>query len=245
MAREDHIPKVIHYCWFGKGQYSKKMKKCMASWKKYLPDFKWIEWNERCFDVDALPYTKEAYQAGKYAFVSDVARLYALVKMGGIYFDTDVEVIRPLDRFLVHEAFSGFEDGVHLQSGTMGARKAHPWMKELLAEYEQRRFLREDGTFDMTTNTAMMTKNALKHGLILDGSYQKLDNGVVFYPRTYFSPYDYINGGSYFTENSYTIHHYAASWMPWHVRWRGEVKRVVGRYVGPDVVSKMRTIIKR
>lgn len=242
---QEKIPRTIHYCWFGKGEKPRKLKKCMASWKKNLPDFEFVEWNESRFDVEALPYTAEAYKAGKYAFVSDVARLYGLVEMGGIYLDTDVEVIRPLDRFLHHSAFSGFEDGVHLQSGTMGAQKGHPWFKELLAEYEERKFILEDGSFDMTTNTSMMTRNAKGHGLSLDGSFQILDNGVVFYPRTYFSPYDYINGGNYLSENSYTIHHYAGSWMPAHVRWRSEVKRVVGRALGPGFIAKMRTMIKR
>jgi hypothetical protein len=217
----------------------------MRSWKKQLPDYQFIEWNEDNFDIESSLYVKQAYEARKFAFVSDVARLYALYQHGGIYLDTDVEVIKPLDLFLKHEAFSGFEDGTHLQSGTMGARKGHPWIKELLEEYTSRSFLRPDGTGDTTTNTAMITKNGIRYGLKLDGTHQVLRNGVTFYPRTYFSPYDYIDGGNYITDESHTIHHFAQSWLPLHVRIRGDIKRIVGRYLGPRFVSRMRMMIKR
>lgn len=239
------IPRIVHYCWFGRGTKSSKIVRCMRSWKRVLPDYQFVEWNEDNFPVEAFEYAKQAYALRKFAFVSDVARLHALYEVGGIYLDTDVEVIRPLDRFLSHEAFGGFEDGIHLQSGTMGAAKGHPWIKELLEEYTGRSFLLSDGTADTTTNTARMTAKGVQQGLQLDGRYQMLDNGVVYYPRTYFSPYDYINGGNYITDESYTIHHFAQSWLPAHVRMRGSMKRLAGRYLGPGFVSKMRMMMKR
>src|SRR5690606_34232415 len=120
---------------------------------------------------------------------------------GGIYLDTDVEVVRPLDSLLHHQAFSGFEDEHYLQSGTMGAAAGHPWIRALLQDYEKRSFLLADGTYDMTTNTAVISAICSKDGLLLNGQYQELIHDTAFYPRTYFSPYDYINGGNYITSD--------------------------------------------
>ncbi|WP_339207726.1 glycosyltransferase [Paenibacillus sp. FSL K6-3182] len=243
MGDIEKIPRILHYCWFGRGEKSKKIQKCMDSWQKHLSDYTIIEWNEDNFDLNSNRYVKEAYVAGKYAFVSDYVRLHALFHLGGIYVDTDVEVLKPLDSFLQHEAFSGFEDETYLQSATMGAVKGHPWIKELLIDYARRSFLLPGGNFDMTTNTSVITELSKKDGLILNGEFQVLPNGVTFYPRTFFSPYDYINGGNYITGNSFTIHHFAKSWLPIHVRMNSKLKRVASRVVGPSVISKMRKLL--
>lgn len=236
----EKIPRIVHYCWFGRGEKPKKIVDCMASWKMHLSDYQFVEWNEDNFYINANPYVKEAYEAKKYAFVSDYARLHALYQYGGIYLDTDVEVVKPLDRFLVHEAFSGFEDETFLQSGTMGAVPKHGWIKELLEDYEGRHFVKPDGTYDTTTNTAVISRICERHGLLLNGQHQVLDNGVVFYPRTYFSPFDYINGGSFLSEESYSIHHFAQSWLPAHVRTKSSVKRVFSRLIGPSNIARIR-----
>lgn len=242
MDAHERIPRIIHYCWFGRGEKPKKIRKCMKSWEKYLKCYKFIEWNEDNFDLNMSRYTKEAYKARKFAFVSDYARLYALYHVGGIYLDTDVEVVKPLDDLLIHEAFSGFEDEHFLQSGTMGAVAGHPWIKALLDDYKKRAFLLPDGTYDMLTNTAVISEICRREGLALNGQYQVLNNGVVFYPREYFSPYDYINGGNFITGDSYSIHHFAQSWLPLHVRFKSELKRAAGKVVGPKVISKMREL---
>jgi len=243
MKASTKIPRIVHYCWFGRGEKPKKMVKCMRSWQKHLSGYQFIEWNEDNFDLAVNRYVMEAYKAKKYAFVSDYVRLYALYHHGGVYMDTDVEVIKPLDKFLNHEAFSGFEDQTFLQSGTMGAAKQHPWIKELLQYYDNRSFLHEDGSYDTTTNTAVITAICKNHGLVLNGKHQVLQNGVNFYPRDYFSPYDYINGGNYRTDDSHTIHHFAKSWLPAHVRLRGDVKRMVSRVVGPKMIAQMRKLL--
>ena len=234
------IPKKLHYCWFGRGEKPRKVRMCMRSWAKHLGDYEWIEWNEDNFDVTAHPYVREAYEAKKYAFVSDYVRLHALLTQGGVYLDTDVEALRPLDPLLGHRAFSGFEDDVNLQSGTMGAEPGHPWIAAMLRHYEGRRFLLPDGSPDTTTNTAVMTKLSEPLGLVRNGRFQTLRDGIAFYPRAYFSPYDYIDGGNYITAESYTIHHFAQSWLPAHVRLRGGVKRLVARLAGPRFVAGLR-----
>lgn len=244
LTKIEKIPRIIHYCWFGRGEKPKKIVRCLKSWQKYLSDYQFVEWNEDNFDINFNLFVKQSYEAKKYAFVSDYVRLFALYHHGGIYMDTDVEVLKPLDPFLKHDAFSGFEDEHYLQSGTMGSTQGHQWIKELMEYYQNRSFLLRDGKQDMTTNTAMMTRNGSRHGLVLNGKYQVLKNEVTFYPRTYFSPYDYIDGGSFITDKSYTIHHFAKSWLPLHVRVSGELKRIIGRFFGPKFTAKMRSIFK-
>lgn len=246
MDGAEKIPRVVHYCWFGRGEKPKLIKKCIQSWQKHLPDYELVEWNEDTFDVKANLYAREAYEARKFAFVSDYVRLHALYHEGGVYMDTDVEVIKPLHRFLVHEAFSGFEDHQFLQSGTMGAVKHHPWIGELLQYYADRPFLLQGGdVFDLTTNTAIMSRISQKHGLKLNGQHQTLPSGVVFYPRWFFSPYDYINGGNYINDDSYTIHHFAQSWLPAHVRVKSYLKRKASRLIGAENIARLRRILSQ
>ncbi|MCS7461029.1 glycosyl transferase [Paenibacillus doosanensis] len=239
------IPRVIHYCWFGKGKKNQIIVNCMKSWAKHLKPYEIVEWNEDNFDIASNLYVKQAYEAGKYAFVSDYVRLYALYHHGGIYMDTDVEVLKSLDRFRHHEAFSGFEDEQHVPTGIMGAVQGHPWIQELLDHYKDIRFLQPDGSLDLTTNTRVITDHCLNNGLVLNNQYQVLRNGVALYPRTYFCPYDYINGANYITDDSYTIHHFAKSWLPAHVRWRSRVKKSVSKLMGPAMISKLRGIVNR
>lgn len=135
------IPKVIHYCWFGRGKMPELANKCIESWKKYCPEYEIIEWNEDNFDVNCCPYVKEAYESRRFAFVTDYVRLYAMYTQGGIYMDTDVEVVRNLDEFLGHQGFSGFESETQIPTGIMAGEKGFPLFKDLLAYYDGRHFL--------------------------------------------------------------------------------------------------------
>lgn len=205
------IPKKIHYCWFGKNPLPELAQNCIASWKKYCPDYEIIEWNEENFDLSSNKYVQEAYEAKKWAFVSDYVRLYALVNHGGVYMDTDVELLKPIDRFLEHKAFSGFEAADRIPTGIMACEKEHPLFTELLHDYDNRRFLLDNGEYDTTTNVTTITNICLEHGLLLNNQTQTVC-GFTLYPNDYFCPKDAITKDIHLTENSYCIHHFDGSW---------------------------------
>lgn len=207
------ISKKIHYCWFGKGDMPLLAKKCIDSWKKYLPDYEIILWNEDNFDVNINNYVKQAYDAKKYAFVSDFARFYVLYNEGGVYMDVDVEVLRPIDIFLNHEAFMGFESESGVNPGLiMGCKKGNNILKEIMDGYLRNQFILPNGSYNYTTIVKYTTDVLLKYGLTIDDSLQNV-KGVTIYPKTYFCPLTYGSNKTDFTENTYTIHHFAASWL--------------------------------
>lgn len=205
------IPKIIHYCWFGRGEMPKLMKKCLKSWKKYCPDWKVVRWDEENFDVNSTLWTKQAYEARKYAFVTDYVRLWALDKYGGVYLDTDQELIKPLTPFLTHKAFFGFLDNVNISAGVIGAEPEHPVMGELLSYYENRGFFSADGKADTKPNTNWMTQFFIHRGLRMDDSYQELE-GVAVYPQTYFCPTSCVSPENLTGPKTVALHHWAMTW---------------------------------
>lgn len=232
------IPKIIHYCWFGRGQMPSLAEKCIASWKKYLPDYEIKEWNEDNFNLDLYPYVREAYNARKFAFVTDVVRLYALYTEGGIYMDTDVEVLKPLDQFLVHIAFSGFEGHTTVSTGIMASERGGAWAKENLAYYDGRHFRKTDGSLDITTNVTTVTNYMLAKGLKPNNTLQDFPNLITFYPKEYFCPIDYKTKKGEITSNTYCIHHFAGSWMSV----RKKIKNRFIRFIGPTLTTLLMKI---
>ena len=183
------MSKIIHYCWFGGSEKPPIVKKCIDSWKEYFPDFEIMEWNEQNFDIHNNRYVEEAYQSKKYAFVSDVARFYALEKFGGLYFDTDVEVIKDFAPLLDQEAFAGFETDEYINPGLVlwVKEKNNRLMKEMLNYYEGLSFIREDGSFNTTTICIYFTEILKQYGLIGNGKMQRCGN-ITIYPKEYFLP---------------------------------------------------------
>lgn len=230
------IPKKIHYCWFGGNPLPELAQKCIESWKKYCPDYEIIQWDESNFDLNCCDYVKEAYAAKKWAFVSDVARLYALVNYGGVYMDTDVEVVKPLDVFLDCDAFSGFENETSIPTGIMACRAHHPLFEELLRDYDNAHFLREDGTPDTTTNVIRITDICLKYGLVRNNTLQTV-GGFTLYPKDYFCPKDSKTAKVMLTENSYTIHHFDGSWLPEEERNYEKLRARMGRFLPSTVAN--------
>jgi mannosyltransferase OCH1-like enzyme len=207
------IPKIIHYCWFGGKPLPEEFIYNIETWKKYCDDYIIKKWYEGNFPIQNNIYCKEAYCAKKYAFVSDYARLFFLYNYGGIYMDTDVEVVKGLDRFLCHSAFSGFESNAAIPTGIMGSTKGNSWIKILLNYYNNKNFIKCDGTFDLTTNVEIVTKITREfYNLTLANQYIETDDGVAFYPSEYFCPKNGATGVIRFTNNTYTIHHFSGSW---------------------------------
>lgn len=224
------IPKVIHYCWFGGNPLSKSTLKCIESWKKYCPDYEIIQWNEKNFDINSNVYVKEACDSKKWAFITDYVRLFALHEYGGVYMDTDVEVIKNIDGLLHHKAFSGFELVNTIPTAIMAAQKGNDWIGMLLSYYNDRHFIKEDGSLDTTTNVVTITNMTKEnYNITLDNTLQQTNGDVTFYPKDYFCPKDYQTGEITLTENTYSIHHFSGSWQTKGEKLQHEVqKRCVG-----------------
>ena len=232
------IPKIIHYCWFGCGPLPELAQKCIASWKKYLPDYEIKEWNEDNFDVNIIPYTAEAYKAKKYAFVSDYARFWILYKYGGIYFDTDVEVIRPIDDIVERGNFMGFETDPKLQLKEdaseasvnpglgMGVAPGLGLIKKMLDFYEGKHFKFIPDGIGQLTIVHIATEVLNQAGLKKQPGIQ-LVNDVWIYPTEYFCPINLKTGRIHIEANTRTIHHYAGTWQDKHFSFKEFIKKVL------------------
>ena len=236
------IPKIVHYCWFGRGPLTPLAKKCIASWRKFLPDYEIREWNEDNFNVDTIPYAAEAYKAGKYAFVSDYARFWVLYRYGGVYFDTDVEIIRPMDDILEKGPFMGFEllgEPMAVNPGLgIAAEPGMALYKEILDRYETLPFLLLDGDVNPCTMIPMVTQMLAERGLKGDGSIEHIAD-IDLYPPDWFNPFDDALGILRKTDNTRTVHWYAKSWLPAEAAWKTRLKRVLRRVLGKERVMKM------
>lgn len=207
------IPKIIHCVWFGtSSEYPEDVARCIETWKAKMPDYEIRIWNEQNFDLSACTYVKEAFGEKKYAFASDYVRLWALYYYGGIYLDTDVEVLKSFDDLLVNRAFAGFEDNDRIATCVLGSEKGNPLFLELLEEYHGRKFILGEGQYDLTPNPVPITRRLIAHSLCLNGARQELDE-ISIYPMDYFCPFNpYRKGADCFTDNTYANHHFNGTW---------------------------------
>lgn len=239
------IPKKIHYCWFGRNPLPKSAKRCIASWKKYFPDYEIVEWNEDNYDVFKIEYTKQAYEAKKYAFVSDYARFDILYHEGGVYFDTDVEVIKSFEDILINGAFMGCEiDGANDTKDDKRYPCVNPGLgiavapglgiyKEILDFYATELFLREDGAINTETVVTKTTKILREHGLQDIQGVQSIA-GITIYPKEYFNPLNNNTGELDKTEKTHSIHWYSMTWLLPIQKLRSTITRPFHRLFGVD-----------
>jgi len=228
------IPKIIHYCWFGRNPLPTSAQKCIASWRKYLPDYEIKEWNEDNFNVNIIPYTQQAYEANKYAFVSDYARFWILYHYGGLYFDTDVEVIKSFDDIVESGAFMGLEiDGtkkdtkIAIAPGLgLGADVGLPVYQEILNGFAKLDYYDAQGKRNNFSMIPMVTNMFIQRGLIANGQIQQL-YGITIYPQRFFNPYNSINGKLQLTPETHSIHWFSASWMEPKALWMVKLKRMI------------------
>lgn len=233
------IPKTIHYCWFGRKEKPKLALKCIASWRKYCPDYEIIEWNEGNFDLKQHPYLQWCYAQKKWAFLSDYVRLLILQEHGGIYLDTDVELVRPLDDLLAFNAYFGFEGKEYVATGLgFGCTPRHPAVCAMSEVYGNLK-ADKDGNFHTIPCPRLNTKVLLTHGLIPDGNRQTV-LGAEILPNDYLNPYDDPTGRLNKTKNTYSIHWYGKSWMDKKTIWRSRLTKPFHRIFGNDVFNRFR-----
>lgn len=237
------IPHIVHYCWFGRGEKSPLIQKCIASWKEKLPGYEFMEWTEDNFDVNATLFTRQAYEAKRYAYVSDYARLCALESYGGVYLDTDEELLRDISPLLEQaELVAGFESPEYVMVGLLAAAKGHPLIREFRDYYAQRPFLGEDGAIVAQPNPRVFTALLQSRGLVTDGRRQTLPDGICIWPVETFCARDGATLQYHITENTYGVQYYEASWMPRKDKFKWAVRKMVARRFGPKVYTRMMAV---
>ena len=221
MLKMNKIPKIIHYCWFGKKQLPELAHKCIKSWGKFLPDYEIKQWNETNFDINCCKFVQQAYENKKFAFVSDYARFKILYEYGGIYFDTDVELIKSIDDILEKGPFMAFEKnnrGENIAPGLgIASYPKHKIYKEILDIYERISFIKEGNSFNLKIVGEYTTDVLKKYGLQSSKEIQQIEN-IYLYPKEYFSPKEFETQKIVITENTRSIHHYNASWVDSYAR---------------------------
>lgn len=223
------IPKKIHYCWFGNKPLPELEVKCIESWKRNMPEYELVLWNEESFDISSNQFVKDAYDAKKYAFVTDYVRFYALYHYGGIYMDTDVEIIKPLDTFLDTNFFIGLEKPDSIQTGLIGSKANNSLIERVLDIYDTQKFYLDNGKLNMIPNPQLITPILMKeYGLIPENIYQHLLNETKIYPIDYFCAKDWQSGRILITDNTYAIHHFSGSWYTHTDKVKKRLKDLLG-----------------
>lgn len=233
------IPKIIHYCWFGRGKKPKMAKKCIASWKKYCPDYQIIEWNEDNFDVQKYPYARYCLEQKRWAFLSDFVRLVVIAEHGGVYFDTDVELLKKPDKLLQFAAFYCFENNANIATGLgFGAEANHQTVLAMTKIYLDM-VPDKDGNYALIGCPALNTEALIPMGLELNGKRQNVC-GAEILPAEYMNPYDDPTGRLILTANTVSVHWYSKSWMSKGTIFKSVLTKPFHRVFGEDCFSMIK-----
>lgn len=232
------MKKTIHYCWFGKNKMEDNVLSCINSWQKHFPNYQVKVWNENNFDIKCCEYVKEAYQSKQYAFVSDYVRLYVLYHEGGLYLDTDYEVLKNFEDLLNEELVLSFEKEGKIQTCMIYAKKNNQLIKKIMEYYHTTHFLNYDGTFNTKTNVDIITDYLFELGLIEKDSYQQLEN-IKIYPTEYFCPFDFETGKLNMTSKTVGIHNFAGSWLTNDQKSYFNLKRKFGKDKAKNVITNL------
>ena len=249
------IPKIIHYCWFGGKPLPEDALKCIESWRKFCPDYRIVEWNESNTDLESCDYVKEAYQAKKWAFVSDFVRFQVLFDNGGVYFDTDVELLKPIDSIIEKGPFMGIESypGAYIGNDSsmvvapglgIAADAGNPFYGEVLDHYRSVHFIDGDGTMNMDTVGMHVTGLLIAHGLKPENTFQTVC-GINIYPKEYFNPLNANSGRLEITGNTVSIHHYAGTWVSAKTKTRDRVFQFIYRVFGRKAATAMKKLYRK
>lgn len=235
--KSNKIPKIIHSVWIGDGKKSDVVKKCEESWKTYANDYKIIEWNEKNFDLNNIPsYVKEAYQEKKWAFVSDYIRLKVLYEFGGIYLDTDMELLKKIDDLLVYDGFLCIESKYTISTAIIAAKPHAKWIKDLLLEYDSLKFINNDGTYNSLPNTKRVYKYLVNNlSYKYSDKIETYDNGLIIFPSEYFSPLNCFDGRKKITKNTFGIHHYDNTWKSKKDKIKKKILQIFTRIFGEKI----------
>lgn len=226
MSDNIKIPKIVHYCWFGNNKMSKLSLHCLDSWKKYLPDYTFIKWDESKIDINQNQYIQEAYKNKKYSFVADFTRIYALYNYGGIYLDLDVELKNTFDDFLTNGMFFSFEDTHHVSTAIIGSQKNHFFLKEILDYYDKAKF-------SLKTNVDLITQKLCQYGLVENNQYQTIcNNNITIYPSDYFSPLKFGEEIPKITNNTVCVHLFEGTWQDKKIKRKLKVINIVKKLLG-------------
>lgn len=239
------LPKIIHYCWFGGNPKPDIVERCVSSWRQFCPDYQIIEWNETNFDIQDTPrFVREAYTNKKWAFVSDYARLKIIYENGGVYLDTDVELVKPLDLLSAKcsHGFMGFEQDTQVNTGIgFAAEKGNNIVGEMMMEYHRLQF--DPDNLDKIACPIINTKVLMRHGLKANGLMQQVDDMIVL-PTEYLCPESMYTGQVNYTSNTVSVHHYSASWMPAKERFRTKMIICIKKLLPKLIVEKIRNLIR-
>jgi len=234
------IPKIIHYCWFGEKK-PVKVAKYIEEWKNICSDYQIIEWNEKNFNLENSRFAQDALKEKKWAFVSDYIRYHVLYQYGGIYLDTDVEVLRNFDDLLQQDAFCGFEID-RVGTGIIGAKPKNAIIGHIKDIYDVACFYNEDHSLNLITSPEYMTRVMIQYGFQVKNEEQHL-NSITVYPSDFFSPYNHTTFDCTITENSYTIHHYMGSWLDERAKFRVGIQYKLKKFCSNRLAYKLSMVL--